>query len=428
MSVFKKISVLNVLLFIIHFNVQAAGCINWAPGTFGPTTVGQPGGDDQISADSGIYWLKNSANNAQELDAPACQLKADPAAKKQCLKKLKATGYFDSSKPTIIFIHGWQPATVENKNRFDFCYNYNLKKGKPAKTINTLTEWAGWNVGVFYWNQYADELSPTDAEAKIYSVNGLRSMRWKYNWTNPYDNKLSSSYCSKKQAACVMQTNKQGEPLDIVQMAYQDYIAAMPSSTQYHSKQIRIAGQSLGTQIAIQLTGKLLLDSQAAPEPTRLALMDPYFTPDNKSTKLNHLPNSVADFNAEVVHNILQTHPDFPISVFRTSDLSQAPNANPGDELNAQVAYTQLFPNYMYSTNENDRQLNKHISSIYLYFYSNKFSANPYVAAGDNYITAQSSDSEIVNLMRHKRYQVASAKHDSFLDFWNSSFVDVKPK
>jgi hypothetical protein len=328
-SQLKRFSVLSILVFITLFSAQASGCINWKAGTFGPTTLGKPDIDQKISADSGIYWLKNTTNGQTETAMPACKVGANSKAKNKCLKKLKSSGYFNPNKPTIIFIHGWQPMTVVDKNRFDFCYNYDLAKDEPAKRVNTLTQWKDWNVGVFYWNQYADELSPYDAEAKIYSTSGSKGMRWKYDWTNTEGGKVKTSYCSKKQANCVMPSNSEDEPIDIVQMAYQSYTAAMPAAKSYTSDSVRIAGQSLGTQIAIQLTGKLLLDPQGSPEPTRLALMDPYFTPDHQFTKVNNLPDSVGDFNANIVRNILRTNPTFPISVFRTSELSQAPNGEP---------------------------------------------------------------------------------------------------
>ena len=429
MSFHKTVGVLCMLVLVTVFNVQASGCVSWKAGTFGPTTLEKPVADEKMSADSGIYWLKNTADDLSESAMPACQVGANSKEKKACLNKLKLLSYFNPNKPTIIFIHGWQPMTVVNKNRFDFCYNYTLAKDTPANTNNTLSQWKDWNVGVFYWNQYADEISPYDAEAKIYSPNGAKGMRWKYRWVNSETGKANSSYCSNKQANCNMPTNEQGEPIDIVQMAYQAYIAAMPSAEQYLSKNVRIAGQSLGTQIAIQLTGKLLFDPQGAPEPTRLALMDPYFTPDHQFTLVNKLPDSVANYNANIVSNILQAHPTFPITVFRTSELSQAPNGNSAESLNNQVAYIHLYPNYMYAANDNELQAARHIASIYLYFYSKKFSANPLMAAASsNYITAQSLDADVVNLMRQKRYQSPSLNIAIFEDFWSSSFTNQEPQ
>jgi hypothetical protein len=38
---------------------------------------------------------------------------------------------------------------------------------------------AGYNVGIMYWNQFADEDEVKDAEAKIWTATGTRAMRWK---------------------------------------------------------------------------------------------------------------------------------------------------------------------------------------------------------------------------------------------------------
>ena len=39
----------------------------------------------------------------------------------------------------------------------------------------------GWNVAIFYWNQMADEDEVKDAEAKIWSTNGPKGMRYRLN-------------------------------------------------------------------------------------------------------------------------------------------------------------------------------------------------------------------------------------------------------
>jgi hypothetical protein len=95
---------------------------------------------------------------------------------------------YDPSKPTVIYFHGWQPGSGGNKEGFLW-----TNPQQSSETIQTLTAWkaAGWNVGVFYWNQFADEgtvfdLVPvyvSEAEAKIWSSQGPKGMRYKY-WVN----------------------------------------------------------------------------------------------------------------------------------------------------------------------------------------------------------------------------------------------------
>lgn len=424
MTSLKFTGLLGLLFVSAVFNLQAAGCVHWEDNAFGP----QKPFAKQITPNSGIYWFKNTGDDKAESVAPACKISNDPHAKAACMNNLQKTGYFDPHKPTIIFVHGWQPFTVVNKNRFDFCYKYATGPDSQSETYNTLSQWKDWNVGVFYWNQFSDEMNVIEAEAKIYSTNGAKKMRWRYRQKNLLNDKYSAKYCTAANDKCVMPTDHSGEPMDVVQMAYQAYIQAMPKQNDYFAHQVRITGQSLGTQIAIQLTGKLLYDAQGAPEPTRLGLMDPFFSADNSFTKANNLPDSVADFNANVIANILQVHPGFPITVYRTSDLSQAPTGNPAETLNNQVAFMQLFPSYMYADGDSNLQAAKHKSSIYLYFYSKHYTPQPTSDIATDYLTAASTDLDVINLMRKKRYQVTDPKLSDFSQFWLSHFKDVKPE
>jgi len=79
----------------------------------------------------------------------------------------------------VIFAHGWQP-WISQSNPPDFVYDTN--DGRTSGSDDTATAWIndGWNIGIFYWNQFADE--PTDvryAEAKIWTANGPKDMRWR---------------------------------------------------------------------------------------------------------------------------------------------------------------------------------------------------------------------------------------------------------
>lgn len=93
------------------------------------------------------------------------------------------SSYYDPSKPTMIYFHGWQPAANGKREGF-------LWEGPNGQTRRTLDNWkmAGWNVGVFFWDQFADEGTVWDmapvwvswAEGKIWSNNGPAKMRFKY--------------------------------------------------------------------------------------------------------------------------------------------------------------------------------------------------------------------------------------------------------
>ncbi|MCH9682411.1 MAG: hypothetical protein K0V04_13320, partial [Deltaproteobacteria bacterium] len=85
---------------------------------------------------------------------------------------------FDPGKPTVIYIHGWQAFSTRSLRR-------ELLTGPSPDASDGeqdwKTAWQGWNVGIFYWNQLADELEVKNAEAKIWAAdNGRRGMRFRY--------------------------------------------------------------------------------------------------------------------------------------------------------------------------------------------------------------------------------------------------------
>ena len=409
-SKFKSVLTLTLSLLLMGAmgSAIAGNCIHWNDSVFQPK-MNMFG---QLKADYGIYWLKNNGSNSESA-APACH---SMLGKKQCLQQLETTGYFDPHKPTIIFIHGWQPTTVSKKKRFDLCYRYQQANGQSSETYNTLQYWKGWNVGVFYWNQFADETNVLRAESKIYTVDGIEGMRWAY-----LDSAGNLQHCNRFMSNCIMPHNGLKKE-DILDMAYDAYQNAFP--TDYHPSQLRIAGQSLGTQIAIQLTD-LVIHNKSLPQPTRLALMDPYFSPDNLESNILHLPKSVATYNEQKIEDIEKVAPQLPISVYRTSTISFAPTGNPAPELMDKVAFMRLYPEFL-SGQGLALQGELHEASIYIYFESMK-AVMLNTATEHNYVNAASSDQQVVNLMKQKRYQITNQAAYHFTDTNDYQFNSVDP-
>lgn len=192
--------------------------------------------------DIGYYWV---ANDGQTM------VKATGT---------NQTGYYDSTKPTVIYYHGWQSGTCANNvcRRENFIFLDPKNNNKP---VNTVANWKsqGWNVGVFYWNQFADEGQVKDAEAKIWSINGPQKMRYKMP---------SGSYSS---------TNS--PTVSISDIAYSDFLKIMGS---YNGAEIRLAGHSLGSQLATIVSYKLF-SSKSFLMPKKLELLDPFWSKDAKT-------------------------------------------------------------------------------------------------------------------------------------------------
>jgi pimeloyl-ACP methyl ester carboxylesterase len=161
--------------------------------------------------------------------------------------------FFDAQKSTVLYVHGWQPGTTSLRSR----------ESMNRMTLNELPDiaaaWfaAGWNVGIFYWNQLADEDEVKDAEAKIHSTQGPQGMRWR---------DASGDYSVG--------------PADPV---YRLMVArVLDAMSQYQGAEFRVVGHSLGSQLAIRFAHEMwrLGGQKAVPStlvPKRVALLDPAF-------------------------------------------------------------------------------------------------------------------------------------------------------
>lgn len=201
---------------------------------------------DGQTLDTGIYWF-GSGNVSQKFITG------------------QSNSYFNASKPTVIYIHGWQNGTTASLFRETF----NPKRNDPTNgpDVNTVDYWVakGWNVGIFYWNQLADESEVKDAEAKIWSTSGTQGMRWRKK-----DGTYSTSGAPTVSAA---------------QLFVNTYKQAMQGFT---GSEVRLAGHSLGSQMVTN-SAKLISDQvdsgtmSSNLRPKRVALLDPFWSKDGKS-------------------------------------------------------------------------------------------------------------------------------------------------
>jgi len=95
--------------------------------------------------DTGLYWAR--ANDQFERASST---------------SANGSIYFNVHRPTMIYIHGLQPGTVRMREREDFTRV--LVFG--AKHLDFARMWRrrGWNVGILYWNQYADQVRRTSTK------------------------------------------------------------------------------------------------------------------------------------------------------------------------------------------------------------------------------------------------------------------------
>ena len=280
----------------------------------------------------------------------------------------QTNAYYVASKPTMIYIHGWQNGSTQKKNRETF-----NRKDAGGPDLDLAHAWlaAGYNVGVLYWNQFADEGEVGDAEAKIWTATGPRAMRWR-NSSGVYSSGPTQSAS------------------DLLFNSYRTNLAG------YTGNNIRIAGHSLGNQMAIVLTKKIS-DAVTAGTvssnllPKRVALLDPFYSNNAKS----YLGNRWVGEVCRTYVSELKTK-GVIFETYRTSGVSSTGfigDSNTG--LMNMTAFSELKPWYFSSTQLTE----KHNAAVWHYLWS--FSSNPPLIRGtsNQAASAKTSDSRITTLM-----------------------------
>jgi DNA/RNA endonuclease G (NUC1) len=169
-----------------------------------------------------------------------------------------STNFFDRNRPTIIYVAGWNKGSVAAKSRGRLLDNTGQ---------NMIAYWRnkGWNVGIFHWNQFSDELNPADPEGKMYNSEGLEQLVYgnRKNWKRS-DGSL---------------TREVAPDSNIVKIFLQAYYN-VKSNLLGNGKELRMAGHSLGAELIC------LAMAEATPNaflPNRVALLDPWWTVDRQN-------------------------------------------------------------------------------------------------------------------------------------------------
>ena len=293
--------------------------------------------------------------------------------------------YFDPAKPTLIFAHGWQPFISNELPTFAF------------GSVDTAAGWIneGWNVGIFVWNQFSDEREGVeigqwlgdgpppqgvlDAEAKIWTTDGPKRMRW-YDWDAV---PLVGGYREAPAG-----TPSAGE------LFYATYIDALP---EIYTQTIRIAGHSLGNQMAVRLTHlvDLGIKNDGVPEalrPTRVALLDPYWSPDVRDYLENRTTGEVV---REYIADLIPTGTLF--EWYWSSEWTTPPQGDANDALKPSVFYAEMDPAF------ETEELDKHLAAQHLYFWSHAFDGPDACTGADclemTRVLSKMSDQQLADVM-----------------------------
>jgi hypothetical protein len=263
--------------------------------------------------DYGVYWFKcgtcRTTNSDGSQGAKTSDgIKADPTD--------VGTAYYDSDKPTLIYIHGIQPNGRKERESF---------VSPTDKTSDTASGWnqQGYNTGIFYWNQIADDngaifgtpLPPLIAEAKVWGQwSGQNYMRWRT---------IGGGFSTE------------GLPSNttVASLFRDSYTEALKNQ---NNPYIRLAAHSLGNQVAIRGTYLLAGTAPANLRPKRVALLDPYYSQTNP-----HLTIRPRDEATKLVGQLKSVG-----TLFEYYKTSNNRLINTVDTIANQMAYVRIVPSY----------------------------------------------------------------------------------
>lgn len=293
-----------------------------------------------------------------------------------------ANRFFDPSKPTIIYTHGWQLNGVKNKGREDFRLN------GSGVDIQTHNYWIaqGWNVGIFQWVQLADDGGvppPREAEAKIYDTqNTLSNFRWKNTNGNFQTPTISQN---------------------LMQLYATEYEKVFGNG--YTGSKIHLMGNSLGGNLTMALLMELH-QQQITPFPQRVTLIDPYWSLNLNQNQVNFpygytsayiIAKDAAIFAAQQ-HNTA-------IEYYRTSI---AGTVGSNDSLIAYTAFSHLGTDFTWNA------VTKHTTPVRQYMWSYQFAPpieiyrpnafTNFTPTGNVAASAATPDSRIRELMGRTHY------------------------
>jgi uncharacterized protein YjdB len=266
--------------------------------------------------DYGIYWYQN-------------QLTSQKAASGT------VNPYYSSTAPTMIYIHGWQNGKTPLLYRETFDRQ---SESGIAQDLTTAWKQRGWNMGIFYWNQFSDESEVKDAEAKLWATQGPKQMRWR---------KADGSYVDS------------GITKTVGELFLEQYKIAMSN---YSGNDVRLVGHSLGSQ-AVVIAAKLISDAvdrgelPAQLRPKRIMLLDAAFIGDARPYLNNQTTAALGSSYVDALK--------LKGVVFESLSTSSVSMDAPIKAIMNKMAYRELKPWYFGPFDV----VGKHLSAVWHYFW-----------------------------------------------------------
>eukprot|EP00747_Dinoflagellata_sp_TGD_P095444 gnl/TRDRNA2_/TRDRNA2_166470_c4_seq1.p1 gnl/TRDRNA2_/TRDRNA2_166470_c4~~gnl/TRDRNA2_/TRDRNA2_166470_c4_seq1.p1 ORF type:complete len:873 (+),score=115.35 gnl/TRDRNA2_/TRDRNA2_166470_c4_seq1:317-2620(+) len=193
-------------------------------------------------------------------------------------KKQQDNPFFSRKRNIVLHVHGWaREWTVRGRVNKQHRESYNWKRNEPRNgpDVDLRQAWAdkGWDTAIFYWDHFSDEVITTHAEAKIWTSTSRVGMRY-----------FTRSNGSQSVDAPTLSA------AELLRDAIEGIMAECEPGVQ-----IRLIGHSMGSQMVIRAAHLVAehVEQGVVPAsylPSRITLMDPYFspkTPEASSTALD---------------------------------------------------------------------------------------------------------------------------------------------
>ena len=192
-----------------------------------------------------------------------------------CVKDTPGMDVFDPSKPTMLYIHGYEPGTTARgfRETLDTPTGVFFDAYPVLRTGNVWID-RGYNIGMFYWNQFSDEPDIRDAEKKIYCHGphrcAIKSSR--EDSGNGPETVFWSQYGDAKTPG-------------IGQQLCDEYEKYFGDEGKYNGK-VTVVGHSMGGQLAIEVSRLLLAKRPSSSDSSekshrsfgKLVVLDPFFS------------------------------------------------------------------------------------------------------------------------------------------------------
>jgi hypothetical protein len=278
---------------------------------------------------SGIYWY-----------GPDDQVEAATGS---------ASQFYDPSRKTIVFIDGFN-----GLYHIKSCHRMTSKcvplaKCEPGSELFAV-DWIskGWNFGIFYWDQFADEDCYYKVELKI----------WGYGWDaggNEEQHLKWKSYdtVSERTEAKVYEGNE----TSVAEICASSVRSAMPA---FHGGSFQIVGFSAGAQLAAACADVLHTQTPTHPAlPTQLVMLEPAFTGHFKPWSvfpLHPCTPIIGSHDKQTVKWAVQAverlyNRSVPMSLYKSSRMSRFGSVaelvfDPGVELDVLGTLVRWIPNF----------------------------------------------------------------------------------